>query len=316
MTLHALFPELEAHAKGHLPVSGLHRIYWETSGNPSGEPAIFIHGGPGGGCSPWNRRLFDPDFWRLTLFDQRGCGRSTPFASLHENTTPHLIADMERLRVHLGIERWLLFGGSWGSTLALAYAQAHPERVSGLVLRGVFLASRAELSWFYGGGAGRFFPASWRAFSQHVAEAERGDLLAAYYKRLRGDDREVVAAAALAWTRWEMSCSRLVPSQPPPAVDVRFALALARIETHFFVHDSWLRPNQLLHGVDRIRHLPCHIVQGRYDMVCPPINAWRVAERWPRARLHIVTQAGHSALEPAILSGLIAANEAIRQELP
>lgn len=310
----ALFPDLEAHASGYLPVSGIHRLYWESAGAPQGEPVVFVHGGPGGGCSPWNRRLFHPDFWRVILFDQRGCGRSTPFASLHENTTADLIADMERLRVHLGVERWLVFGGSWGSTLALAYAQAHPDRVTGLVLRGVFLASRPELQWFYGGGAGRFFPAAWQAFSEHVPAEERADLITAYYRRLCSHDQAEVAEAALAWTRWEMACSRLEPNLDPSGVDVRFALALARIETHYFVHDAWLRPGQLLDGVARIKHLPCHIVQGRYDMVCPPVNAWHLAQRWPRARLHILTHAGHSALEPAILGGLIAATEALRLE--
>lgn len=310
-----LFPSLDAHAHGHLPVSDHHQVYWETSGNPEGTPAVFVHGGPGGGCAPWNRRFFDPSFWRLTLFDQRGCGRSIPHASLHENTTADLIADMERLRVHLGVERWLVFGGSWGSTLALAYAQSHPERVTGLILRGVFLASRPELTWFYGGGAGRVFPAAWQAFESHIPPEERGDMVAAYYKRLRSDDPEVVAAAALAWTLWEMFCSRLEPGPHARNVDVRFALAIARIETHYFAHDAWLKPNQLLDDVPRIAHLPCHIVQGRYDMVCPPINAWHLAERWPRARLQIKTHAGHSALEPPILRGLVAATEAMRSEV-
>ena len=310
-----LFPAIDAHASGQLPVSGVHRVYWETSGNPTGQPAVFIHGGPGGGCAPWNRRIFDPDFWRLTLFDQRGCGRSTPHASLHENTTPALIADMERLRIHLGVERWLVFGGSWGSTLALAYAQAHPDRVTGLILRGVFLASRAELAWFYGGGAARIFPEAWQIFSAHIPADERDDMVGAYYKRLRSSDEEVVEEAALAWTRWEMACSRLVPEPDGRGADIRFALALARVETHFFVHDAWLTPDQLLDGVPLIAHLPCRIVQGRYDMVCPPINAWHLVQRWPRARLEIETHAGHSALEPPILAGLVAATEAMRSEV-
>lgn len=293
-------------------MSGVHRVYWESSGNPDGAAALFIHGGPGGGCAPWNRRLFDPNFWHLTLFDQRGCGRSTPHASLHENTTADLICDIERLRQHRGVERWLIFGGSWGSTLALAYAQAHPDRVTGIVLRGVFLASRAEMSWFYGGGAGRVFPEAWRLFIEHLSPEERSDVVASYYKRLRSSDPERAAEAAMAWTQWEMSCSRLSPDDATQHPNARFALSLARIETHFFVHDAWLREGQLLDEIHKITHLPCHIVQGRYDMVCPPITAWQLAERWPKAQLQMVTHAGHSALEPPILKALVAATEAMR----
>lgn len=309
---HGLYPHLEPHDSGMLAVSGVHRVYWEACGNPRGVPVVFVHGGPGGGCSPWNRRLFDPAHWRVILFDQRGCGRSTPHASLHENTTPDLVADMERLRRHLDVERWHLFGGSWGSTLALAYAQAHAERTLGLVLRGVFLASREEVAWFYGGGAARVFPEAWARFRGHVRPDQRDDLLGAYYKLLRSSDPETVAEAALAWTRWEVACSRLQPGEPDAPLDTRFAAAIARIESHYFVHDAWLAPDQLLDGVAQIAHLPCRIVQGRYDIVCPPITAWRLAERWPGAKLDIVTHAGHSALEPPILSGLVAATDEMR----
>ncbi|MBP48101.1 MAG: prolyl aminopeptidase [Myxococcales bacterium] len=310
--MRTLYPECEPYDSGHLSVSGVHQVYWERSGNPKGVPVIFVHGGPGGGCSPWNRRLFDPAHWNVTLFDQRGCGRSTPHASLHENTTPDLIADMERLRRHLDVHKWLVFGGSWGSTLGLAYAQSYPERTLGLILRGVFLAGQDELDWFYGGGAGRVFPEAWAKFRGHVRPDERDDLLNAYYKRLRSSDPEIMVDAARAWTRWEMSCSRLIPGHRE--VDDALALSLARIETHFFVHDAWLEPNQLISGVDKIAHLPCTIVQGRYDMVCPPISAWRIAERWPKAKLQIVGQAGHSSLESGILSGLLNATDAMRDE--
>ena len=307
-----LHPEVEPYASGLLTVSGQHRIYWEQVGNPRGEPVLFLHGGPGGGCAPWNRRLFDPQHDRAVLFDQRGCGRSTPHASLRENTTWHLCADIERLRQHLGIERWLVFGGSWGSTLALAYAEQHPERVAGLILRGVFCATRDEVRWFYQDGTRHLFPDAFEAFVEPLTLAERGDVLKAYHSRLtRGPRREQVQAAR-SWTQWEIATSRLRPDAVGAGFSDGLALQLARIEAHYFVHDSWLRPDQLIEDAGRIAHLPCHIVQGRYDAICPPSTAWRLHRALPGSELTLVDDAGHSALEPGTLLGLLATLTALR----
>lgn len=312
--MQALYPAIDAYDAGLLRVSDLHQIYYEQSGNPEGVAALFLHGGPGGGSQAWCRRLFDPAHYRAVLLDQRGCGRSLPTGSLVENTTWDLVEDLERLRLHLGIERWLVLGGSWGSTLALAYAERHPERVLGLILRGVFLATRREYDWFYQSGTRELFPQEWQAFIEPIPEAERDDLLAAYYKRITGGDRDLRVACAQAWTRWEFATARLVPDATSGQVSPEFALTFAGIETHFFVHDAWLKRDQLLAEVGRIRHLPGVIVQGRYDVICPPGNAWRLHQAWPRSRLEIVPAAGHSALEPPILQRLVAATDAFRAQ--
>ncbi len=310
----ALYPPIDPYDRGMLGVGDGHTLYYEQCGRPTGAVALFLHGGPGGGCQAWNRRLFDPNHYRLVLFDQRGCGRSTPHGSLHANTTWHLVADIERLRKHLGIERWLLFGGSWGSTLALAYAQQHPARVTAMILRGIFLARQSEIRWFYGRGTNAIFPEAWERFVARIPRHERGDLPAAYHARLTGPDPDARIEHAVAWTRWEFSTSRL---RDDPAdrerIDPAFALAFARIESHYFVNGAWLKPDdQLLRNASRLRDIPGVIIQGRYDAICPPETAWELARRWPRARLEIIPDAGHSALEPTILPRLVAATDAFR----
>ncbi len=307
------FPEIEPYANGWLAVDDLHQLYWETCGNPRGVPVVFLHGGPGGGCEPQHRRFFDPAFWHIVLFDQRGAGRSTPAAELRDNTTPRLVADLERLREHLGFERWLLFGGSWGSTLALAYAQAHAKRCLGLVLRGIFLARPAEIDWFMH-GMGQFFPEAWRSFAGFLPEAERADLLGGYYRRLTDPDPARHLPAARAWDRYECACSTLLPPNATQRTEAGPAavLAIARIEAHYFVHRAFLDDDQLLRDIARIRHLPCTIVQGRYDVVCPPVTADALARAWPEAELVIVADAGHAVREPGITRELVAAVERMR----
>jgi proline iminopeptidase len=310
-----LYPPIEPYQHGHLKVSPLHELYYEQSGNPAGRPVLFVHGGPGAGTEPVHRRFFDPAAYRIVLFDQRGCGKSRPFASLEDNTTWHLVADMERLREELGIERWLLFGGSWGSALALAYAETHPERVTGLVLRGIFLLRPEEIRWFYQQGASAIFPDAWEAFLEPIPPGERDDLVAAYYRRLTSPDEAVRARAARAWSVWEGATSKL---RPDPALIERFgnaafADAFARIECHYFAHGSFLRrPDQLLEDVGRIRHLPGVIVQGRYDVVCPMVTAWELHRRWPEATFEVVPDAGHSATEPGIIDRLVEATDRFR----
>jgi proline iminopeptidase len=279
-------------------------------------PLVFLHGGPGGGCLPHHRRYFDPAFWRIVLVDQRGAGRSTPVAELEGNTTQNLIADLERLRLHLGIGQWLVFGGSWGSTLALAYAETHPARCLGLVLRGIFLAGPAELDWFMH-GMRNVFPEAWRAFALFLPEQERGDLLGSYYARLTDPDPAVHLPAAQAWDRYEGACSTLLPpNDPAPKFDSdASALAIARIEAHYFSHRAFLIDNQLLASLDRIRHLPCTIVQGRYDVICPPVTADALARAWPEADYVVVPDAGHSVREPGITRELVAAVERMRARL-
>ena len=308
-----LFPEIGPFETGTLPLSDNHVMYWEQVGNPRGQPVLFLHGGPGAGAGAVHRRFFDPAFWRVAIFDQRGAGRSRPLGSLAANTTPHLVADIERLRQHLGIDRWLLFGGSWGSTLALAYAQAHPERVQGLVLRGVFLGRRDEVTWFLHGLA-RVFPDAHAAFAAHLPEHERADLLRAYLQRLTDPDPAVHVPAARAWSIYEGSCSTLLPSPDTVASFAldRTALGLARIEAHYFAHDLFLPPGGLLGNMARIGHLQAEIVQGRYDMICPAGSAFELAAAWPQARLTLVPDAGHSALEPGIRRALVAAVERFR----
>ena len=307
-----LYPDIQPYRSGYLPVSGGHRLHFEESGNPHGKPVVFLHGGPGGGTEPRMRRYFDPARYRIVLLDQRGCGRSTPFASLENNTTWHLVEDLEVLRRHLGIERWQVFGGSWGSTLALAYAETHPERVSELVLRGIFLLTRAEIRWFYQEGTSWIFPDFWQEYLEHIPVEERGDLLRAYYARLTSHDPAVQRAAAKLWSTWEGRTSRLIPD---PDLVARmggddFSYAFARIEAHYFMHDAWLDAGRgLLENVGRIRNIPGVIVHGRYDVVCPVKNAWDLHAAWPESELFIVPDAGHSASEPGIIHQLVSATD-------
>jgi proline iminopeptidase len=311
--LRTLYPELAPNRTGFLPVGGGHEIYFEESGNSSGKPVVFLHGGPGGGTEPKHRRYFDPARYRIVLVDQRGCGKSTPFASLEENTTWHLVADLEAVRTHLAIERWMVFGGSWGSTLALAYAQAHPQRVTELVLRGIFLLRRRELEWFYQGGAAAIFPDAWEEFVAPIPPEERHNLMEAYYKRLTGPDEELRQTCARAWSIWEGSTITLRYDRDTVARfgGSDFALAFARIECHYFVHGGFVRSDQqLLEDVGKIRHIPATIVHGRYDVVCPLESAWALHRAWPEASLEIVPAAGHAASEPGIVDALIRATDA------
>ena len=312
----ALHPPHEAYRRGRLAVDALHTLPWEESGNRHGVPVVFLHGGPGGGCSPRHRQFFDPAFYRIVLFDQRGAGQSTPVGELRDNTTQHLVADIERLRGHLGIERWLVFGGSWGSTLALAYGEAHPERCLGFVLRGIFLGRQSELDWFMH-GMGRFYPEPWRRFIGALPPGEQDDLLGNYYRRLTDTDPAVHLPAAHAWSAYEGACSTLVPNPDLIAHfdDDAAALALARIEAHYFVHRIFLPEGSLLEHLDVIRDLPCTIVQGRYDVVCPPASAFDLKDAWPEAELIIVPDAGHSAWEPGIMSELVGATERMKTAL-
>lgn len=306
-----LYPPIECNHSGILTLDELHKMYWEESGNPDGIPVVFLHGGPGAGCMPIYRRFFDPETFRIILFDQRGAGRSQPTAETRNNTTQHLVADMERLRQHLGIDRWLLFGGSWGSTLALAYAETHPGRVSELVVRGIFLVRRKELEWFYQDGAGVLFPEAFEAYRQAIPEAERGDMLGAFHKRLTGTDAKARQAAARAWSVWEASTCLLEPDMgfidewKTPA----FADALARIETHYFVNKGFFeRENQLLEDAHRLNDIPTVIVQGRYDVICPMMTAWELAQAMPHAAFRVVT-AGHAANDPGIARALVEATD-------
>ncbi len=288
-----------------------HQIHVEQSGNPRGVPVIVLHGGPGGGCSPFMRRFFDPAHYRVVLFDQRGCGRSRPHAEVAANTTAHLIADIERLRRDLGIGRAILFGGSWGATLALAYAQAHPDAVAALVLRGVFLGRRSELDWFYGGGVARFFPDRWAEFVAPIPEAERGDLIGAYHRRLFSGDRGQELRFALPWLIWENALAGLeidCPGHAPPD----YARAFARLENHYFAHGCFLDEGQLLRERHLIEHVPAVIVQGRYDMVCPPQTAWDLADGWDRAELLLVPASGHALSEPRIAAELVRVMDELR----
>jgi proline iminopeptidase len=309
----ALYPAIEPHRNGFLEVDHGHRLYWETCGNPDGLPVVFLHGGPGSGCESWHRRFFDPARYRIVLFDQRGSGRSTPHASLEGNTTADLIMDIERLRELLGIRRWIVFGGSWGSTLGLAYAETHPDRVFGLVMRGIFLCRPRDIQWFYQSGADRLFPEAWARFVEPIPEAERDDLVAAYHRRLTGPDRELRERMAQAWSVWEGSTSCLRPNPGVVAhfADPSVAVSLARIECHYFRHDSFLAPDQLLRGADRLSGIPGFIVHGRYDVVCPVEQAVALHRVWPQAELRIVPDAGHSAAEPAIARELVAATDAL-----
>ncbi|MFO0756314.1 MAG: prolyl aminopeptidase [Byssovorax sp.] len=314
-TRRTFYPEIEHHRSGRLKVSDLHEIYWEESGNPQGKPVVFVHGGPGGGTEPKQRRFFDPAAYRIVLFDQRGSGKSTPHAELRENTTWDLVADMEKLREHLGIERWQVFGGSWGSTLALAYAETHPERVTELVLRGIFLLRKQEIDWFYQRGADAMFPDAWEGYLAPIPEAERGDLLHAYHRRLTSDDAAVRQEAARAWSVWEGRTSCLFTNEAliSRTAGDEFSLAFARIECHYFVNRGFFRTDtQLLDDVHKIRHIPTVIVQGRYDVVCPMESAWALHKAFPEADLRIVPDAGHSAFEPGNMHELILATDRFR----
>ncbi|TCK06880.1 prolyl aminopeptidase [Marinobacterium mangrovicola] len=315
--MRTLYPEIQVNQEYLLEVGQGHRIHVEESGNPSGTPVLFIHGGPGGGCSPTHRRFFNPEKYRIILFDQRGCGRSTPHASLSDNTTQALVCDMEQIREHLGIEQWLLFGGSWGSTLSLIYAQTHPKRVCGLILRGIFLCRERDIRWFYQDGASFVFPDFWQDYLEPIPEQERNDLLTAYYERLTSDNELVRMAAAKAWSVWEGRCSTLDPN--PEIVDhfadPHFALAMARIEAHYFINGAFIRPNQILEDADRLKDIPLTIVHGRYDMVCPVEQAFALQQAAPHAELHIVRDAGHSAFEPGISDNLVRATDRFAESL-
>jgi proline iminopeptidase len=311
-TMPTPYPPIEPFQSFRVRVSALHDIYVEECGNPDGVPAVFCHGGPGGGCEPWHRQFFNPRKYRIVLFDQRGCGRSTPHAELRENTTWDLVADMERIRDRLGIARWAVFGGSWGSTLALAYAETHPDRVSALVLRGIFLLRPEEIRWFYQQGADWVYPDAWEAYLRHIPPEERHDMVAAYHRRLTHTDPQVRREAARSWSVWEGATSKLLPSRDlvERYAGDEFAEAFARIECHYFVNGGFFRePNQLLADIARIRHIPGVIVQGRYDVVCPMRSAWDLHRAWPEADLQVVTDAGHAASEPGILSRLIEATD-------
>jgi proline iminopeptidase len=310
-----LFPKIEPFDRGMLDVGAGHRLYYEQSGNPRGMPVVFLHGGPGAGSNPAHRRFFDPSFYRIVVFDQRGAGRSRPFAALHDNTTDHLVADIEALRTLLKIDRWLVFGGSWGSTLALIYAIRHPESCRGLVLRGIFLGSGAELDWFLN-GMRMVFPEAWRRFSEFIPESERGDLLTAYHRRLIDPASDVHMPAAAHWAGYETSCSNLLasPSEATPQASSG-ALSLARIEAHYFVNDVFIGDTEILDNVHTLRHLPCAVVQGRYDMVCPIVTADKLVRAWPEIDYRIVAEAGHSAMEPGIRSNLVRATEAFKTKI-
>lgn len=310
--LRSLYPEIAPFDSGTLAVSSLHTLYYEQSGNPNGKPVVFLHGGPGGGASGKCRRFFDPALYRIVLFDQRGCGKSTPHAELTDNTTWDLVADIERLRAHLSIDRWQVFGGSWGSTLALAYAQAHPDRVTELVLRGIFLLRRLELEWFYQQGCNALYPDAWETYLNAIPEVERADMMGAYYRRLTSPDAETRLAAARAWSVWEGATSFLWQDRSHIASSAgdEFALAFARIECHYFVNGGFLEhDDQLLRNIDAIRHIPAIIIQGRYDVVCPMRSAWDLHRAWPEAGLKIVQDAGHSAFEPGIMHELLEATD-------
>ncbi|GMQ01281.1 hypothetical protein CsSME_00047975 [Camellia sinensis var. sinensis] len=337
-----LYPDIEPYSSGFLKVSDIHSIYWEQSGNPNGHPVVFLHGGPGGGTSPSNRKFFDPDFYRIILFDQRGAGKSTPHACLEENTTWDLVEDIEKLRKHLEIPEWQVFGGSWGSTLALAYSQSHPDKVTGIILRGIFLMRKKELDWFYEGGAAAIYPddclrqkkystefwfrhhatsawtgifLAWESFRDLIPENERESFIDAYWKRLNSVDLETQYAAARVWTKWELMTAHLLPNEDniKKGDDDKFSLAFARIENHYFVNKGFFASDSfLLDNVEKIRHINTVIVQGRYDMCCPMMSAWDLHKAWPEAELKVVPNAGHSANEPGIAAELVAANEKLK----
>lgn len=303
-----LYPEIPPYNSFTLKVSDLHTIHVEEAGNPNGKPAVFLHGGPGGGIIPNYRRYFDPKKWRIVLFDQRGCGQSTPFAELKENTTWDLVSDIEKIRTHLKIDQWSVFGGSWGSTLALAYSQTHPEKCTELFLRGIFMIRKKEIDWFYQEGCSKIFPDLWENYLKPIPKNERDDLVAAYYKRLTSEDKNIRTEAAKAWSIWEGSTSKLAydPEAAQRFGDDEFADAFARIECHYFTNKGFFKTeNQLLENVDKIRHIPTVIIQGRYDVVCPAESAWELHKAFPESKLHIIGNAGHSLSEVGITDKMI-----------
>ncbi|WP_337266476.1 prolyl aminopeptidase [Oryzifoliimicrobium ureilyticus] len=309
--LRGLYPEIAPYASGMLDVGDGHQIYWERSGTPGAKPAVFLHGGPGGGFYDTHRQLFHPELYDVILFDQRGCGRSTPHASLENNTTWHLVADIERLRVMMGVEKWLVFGGSWGSTLALAYAEAHPGHVSELIVRGIYTLTKAELDWYYQFGVSEMFPDKWEAFIAPIPVEERHEMMLAYNRRLTGSDTAVQLASAKAWSTWEGSTITLLPDAALTTgfAEDNFAIAFARIENHFFVNAGWLEEGQLLRDAHKLGNIPGVIVHGRYDMPCPAKYAWLLHKAWPKAEFHLIEGAGHAYSEPGILDRLVRATD-------
>ncbi|MFA7386206.1 MAG: prolyl aminopeptidase [Thiohalobacteraceae bacterium] len=315
--MQVLYPEIAPYVRHTLKVDAPHQLYVEESGNPGGIPVLFLHGGPGAGCEPFHRRFFDPTRYRIVLFDQRGCGRSTPHAELHGNDTGVLVADIERIRAHLDIQRWLVFGGSWGSTLGLVYAETHPDAVLGLVLRGIFLCRPRDIRWFYQEGASFLFPDYWRDYLAPIPAAERADLVSAFYRRLTEADEVTRMAAAKAWSLWEGRTATLLPRQAvlDHFADPFTALSLARIECHYFMNRSFLEPDQILNRASRLHDIPGVIVHGRYDVVCPVEQAFALHEAWPQAQLEIIADAGHSATEPGIVDALVRATDAFAERL-
>ncbi|MBU2885594.1 prolyl aminopeptidase [Gilvimarinus agarilyticus] len=311
------YPEIKPYARHQIAVDAPHELYVDESGNPDGIPVLFVHGGPGAGCGKYDRRFFDPELYRIILFDQRGCGRSTPHAELGGNNTQALVADIEKIRLQLGVDKWVVFGGSWGSTLSLVYAEAYPEHVLGLILRGIFLCRDQDLHWFYQHGASSIFPDYWQDFLAPIPEGERGDLMSAYYQRLTSDNELQMMSAAKAWSLWEGRCATLRPNQDVvDAFSNPFkALALAKIEAHYFTHKAFLQDNQILANADKLSGIPGMIVHGRYDMVCPLDNAFALQKAWPEAELQIIRDAGHASREAGIVDALIRATDAMARKL-
>lgn len=314
--MNKVFNSIEPFARHSLQVDDLHTLYVEECGNPKGLPVVFLHGGPGAGCSPYHRRFFDPAIYRIILFDQRGCGKSTPHASLENNTSNDLVQDIEKIRDHLSIQQWVVFGGSWGSTLALLYAQTHPNEVSGLILRGIFLGRDKDVQWFYQEGTRKLFPDYWEKFIEPIPENERDDMVAAYSRLLIGDDKNLQMKAAKAWAIWEgMTATLQTDDVVSSFSNSHAAISVARIECHYFMNHCWLAPNQLLNNIGLIRHIPSYIVQGRYDVICPVVQAWELATAWPEAKLTIVADAGHAIVEPGITKALLSATRKLSEKL-
>lgn len=315
--MNTLYPPIKPYVTHHINADEVHTLYIEETGNPQGLPVVFLHGGPGTGCAPYHRQFFDPEIYRIVLFDQRGCGKSTPHASLDNNTSWDLVNDIELIREHLQIEQWAVFGGSWGSTLGLLYAQTHPQRVSGLILRGIFLARESDVRWFYQQGTSRLFPDYWEKFIEPIPEEERDDMIAAYYRQLTGEDEMQKMRAARAWSTWEgMTATLQTDDSLVRSFSASFtALSIARIECHYFMHQCWLRPNQLIEDIHKIRHIPAWLVHGRYDVICPVEQAWELSSVWPEAKLSIIADAGHAVVEPGITDALIDATRALSVQL-